>query len=103
MVIFGATSSKAPAGFGGLAIGLSLTLTHPPPIPLPTIPVTNRPVNPARSLAPAVLNGGLPLEQLWIFILAPLVGAGIAALCWLCFEKPCKCEKEACETPEVTE
>ena len=99
MVIFGSTSEKAPAGFGGLAIGLSLTLIH-----LATIPVTNCSVNPARSIAPAVLNGGLPLEQLWIFILAPLVGAGIAALCWLCFEKPCKCcKKEACETPEVTE
>ena len=99
MVIFGSTSEKAPAGFGGLAIGLSLTLIH-----LATIPVTNCSVNPARSIAPAVLNGGLPMEQLWIFILAPLVGAGIAALCWLCFEKPCKCcKKEECKTNEVTE
>lgn len=79
MVIFGATSEKAPAGFAGIAIGLSLTLIH-----LVSIPVTNTSVNPARSLAPAVLDlnsvGGL--TELWIFIVGPLVGAGLAALCW---------------------
>ena len=79
MVIFGATDDKAPAGFAGIAIGLSLTLIH-----LVSIPVTNTSVNPARSIAVAVLdcNANAGLTDLWIFILAPLVGAGLAALCW---------------------
>ena len=79
MVIFGATDDKAPAGFAGIAIGLSLTLIH-----LVSIPVTNTSVNPARSIAVAVLdcNAHAGLTDLWIFILAPLVGAGLAALCW---------------------
>lgn len=77
MVIFGATSEQAPQGFAGIAIGLALTLIH-----LVTIPITNTSVNPARSLAPAILDGGVGLTDLWIFILAPLVGAGLAALCW---------------------
>lgn len=79
MVIFGATDDKAPAGFAGIAIGLSLTLIH-----LVSIPVTNTSVNPARSIAVAVLdcNAHSGLTDLWIFILAPLVGAGIAAFCW---------------------
>ena len=79
MVIFGATDDKAPAGFAGIAIGLSLTLIH-----LVSIPVTNTSVNPARSIAVAVLdcNAHAGLTDLWIFILAPLVGAGIAAFCW---------------------
>lgn len=102
MVIFGATSEKAPAGFAGIAIGLSLTLIH-----LVTIPVTNTSVNPARSLAPAVFDAigggaGAGLTQIWIFILAPLVGAGLAALVWKAFERPCccKCNKE---TEQVNE
>lgn len=79
MVIFGATDEKAPAGFAGIAIGLSLALIH-----LVSIPVTNTSVNPARSIAVAVLdcNANAGLTDLWIFILAPLVGAGLAALCW---------------------
>lgn len=79
MVIFGATDDKAPAGFAGIAIGLSLALIH-----LVSIPVTNTSVNPARSIAVAVLdcNANAGLTDLWIFILAPLVGAGLAALCW---------------------
>lgn len=77
MVIFGATDKTAPNGFAGIAIGLTLTLIH-----IVSIPVTNTSVNPARSLAPAILDGGIGLSQIWIFILAPLVGAGIAAFCW---------------------
>lgn len=86
MVIFGATSKNAPAGFAGIAIGLSLALIH-----LVSIPVTNTSVNPARSLAPAVLDAigggaGAGMTDLWIFILAPLVGAGLAALVWKAIE-----------------
>lgn len=86
LVIFGATSEKAPAGFAGVAIGLSLALIH-----LVSIPVTNTSVNPARSLAVAVLDGGAGMTDLWIFILAPLVGAGIAAYIWRVFTCECKC------------
>jgi len=74
IVVFGATSKKAPAGFAGIAIGLALALIH-----LVCIPITGTSVNPARSIGPAVFAGGAALTQLWIFILAPLVGAGIAA------------------------
>jgi aquaporin Z len=74
IVVFGATSKKAPAGFAGIAIGLALALIH-----LVCIPITGTSVNPARSIGPAVFAGGQALTQLWIFILAPLVGAGIAA------------------------
>ncbi len=72
-VILGATSPRAPAGFAGLAIGLSLTLIH-----LVSIPVTNTSVNPARSTGPALFAGGAYIGQLWLFWLAPLVGALIA-------------------------
>ena len=77
MVVFGATSKKAPAGFAGIAIGLALVLIH-----LICIPITGTSVNPARSIAPAIFQGGEALSQLWIFILAPLVGGGLAALVW---------------------
>jgi aquaporin Z len=72
MVILGATSPKAPLGFASLAIGLALTLIH-----LISIPVTNTSVNPARSTAVAVFQGGWALGQLWAFWAAPLVGAAI--------------------------
>src|SRR5579875_3801565 len=74
-VILGATSPRAPAGFAGLAIGLSLTLIH-----LVSIPVTNTSVNPARSTGPALFAGGAYVGQLWLFWLAPLVGAILAGL-----------------------
>jgi len=77
MVIFGATSRKAPAGFAGIAIGLSLAMIH-----MVTIPVTGTSVNPARSLGPAVVAGGTALAQLWLFLLAPVIGAVIAAIVW---------------------
>jgi len=75
IVILGATDKKAPAGFAGLAIGLALTLIH-----LISIPVTNTSVNPARSISQAVFVGGWAIEQLWLFILAPIVGAALAGL-----------------------
>jgi aquaporin Z len=73
MVILGATDRRAPAAFAGVAIGLALTLIH-----LISIPVTNTSVNPARSTGPAVFVGGWALGQLWLFWLAPIVGAAIA-------------------------
>lgn len=73
IVIMGATHSKAPKGFAGLAIGLSLTLIH-----LISIPVTNTSVNPARSTSQAIFVGGWAAEQLWLFWVAPIVGALLA-------------------------
>jgi aquaporin Z len=70
IVILGATHARAPGGFAGLAIGLALTLIH-----LISIPVTNTSVNPARSTGPALFVGGWALQQLWLFWLAPIVGA----------------------------
>jgi aquaporin Z len=72
LIIMGSTHSRAPAGFAPLAIGLGLTLIH-----LISIPVTNTSVNPARSTGPALIVGGLALQQLWIFWVAPIVGAVI--------------------------
>ena len=72
-VILGATSKNAPVGFAPLAIGLTLTLIH-----LISIPVTNTSVNPARSLAVAFFGGGEALAQVWLFIVAPIIGALIA-------------------------
>jgi len=75
LVILGVTGREAPIGFAPLAIGLSLTLIH-----LISIPVTNTSVNPARSTAPAVFVGGDVLKQLWLFWLAPIIGAVLAGL-----------------------
>ncbi len=75
MVILGATDRRAPAGFAGVAIGLSLTLIH-----LIGIPVTNLSVNPARSTGPALFVGGWAIEQLWMFWVAPIFGAVLAGL-----------------------
>ena len=77
LVILGATAQRAAAGFGGLAIGLCLTLIH-----LISIPVTNTSVNPARSTGPALFGPSIALDQLWLFWLAPLVGAALGALIW---------------------
>jgi aquaporin Z len=73
IVILGTTHQRAPVGFAGIAIGLGLTLIH-----LISIPVTNTSVNPARSTGTAVFVGGWALQQLWLFWLAPIVGAAIA-------------------------
>jgi len=75
IVILGATHSKAPKGFAGLAIGLALTLIH-----LISIPVTNTSVNPARSTSQAIFVGGWATEQLWLFWVAPIIGAILAGL-----------------------
>ena len=74
IVIMGATDKRAPKGFAGIAIGLTLTLIH-----LISIPVTNTSVNPARSTGPALFVGGDALSQLWLFWLAPIVGGLIGA------------------------
>ena len=72
-VILGATDDRAPKGFGPLAIGLTLTVIH-----LVSIPVDNTSVNPARSMGVAWFAGGAAIGQLWLFILAPIIGAAIA-------------------------
>lgn len=77
IIILGATSAGAPAGFAPIAIGLGLTLIH-----LISIPVTNTSVNPARSTGVALFADGPALSQLWLFWLAPLVGAAVGALIW---------------------
>lgn len=74
-VILGATDKLAPSGFAPIAIGLCLTLIH-----LFTIPVTNTSVNPARSIGPALFVGGAALSQLWLFIVAPLLGAAAGSM-----------------------
>ncbi len=73
IVILGSTHQRAPVGFAGLAIGLALTLIH-----LISIPITNTSVNPARSTGPAIFVGGWALHQLWLFWIAPIVGAVVA-------------------------
>ena len=75
IIIFGATDRRAPQGFATIAIGLGLTLIH-----LVGIPVTNTSVNPARSTGQALFVGGWAVEQLWLFWLAPIVGAAIAGV-----------------------
>jgi len=80
-VIFGALSRDAPKGFAGIAIGLALTMAH-----IVGIPITGTSVNPARSLGPAVFVGGTALSQLWLFIVAPVIGGILAALAWKYFE-----------------
>ena len=74
-VILGATHKKAPKGFAGIAIGLALTLIH-----LISIPVTNTSVNPARSISQAVFVQGWAIDHLWLFVVAPIIGAGVAGL-----------------------
>ncbi len=85
IVILGSTHGSAPKGFAPLAIGLCLTLIH-----LISIPVTNTSVNPARSLGPALFEGGWALQQLWLFWTAPFVGALIAGFAyrWISPDQP---------------
>ncbi len=77
IVILGSTDKRAPAGFAPIAIGLALTLIH-----LISIPVTNTSVNPARSTGVALFVGGWAVEQLWLFWVAPIVGAALGALAY---------------------
>lgn len=81
IIILGATDKRAPAGFAPIAIGLGLTLIH-----LIGIPVTNLSVNPARSTGPAIYVGGWAIQQLWLFWVAPILGACIAGLVYQMFE-----------------
>ncbi len=81
IIILGATDKRVPAGFAPIPIGLGLTCIH-----LIGIPVTNLSVNPARSTAPALFVGGWALEQLWLFWVAPIVGAALAGLVYSVFE-----------------
>jgi aquaporin Z len=82
LVIFGSTSERAPKGFAGLAIGLTLVLIH-----LVAIPIDGTSVNPARSLGPALFVGGTALSQLWVFIVAPIIGGILAAVVWKIFKQ----------------
>jgi aquaporin Z len=77
IIILGATDGRAPKGFAPIAIGLALTLIH-----LISIPVTNTSVNPARSTGPALIVGGWALQQLWLFWIAPLIGAALAGVAY---------------------
>ena len=77
IIILGATDDRAPKGFAPIAIGLGLTLIH-----LISIPVTNTSVNPARSTGPALIVGGWALQQLWLFWIAPLIGAAMAGVAY---------------------
>jgi aquaporin Z len=81
-IILGATDKRAPAGFAPLAIGLGLTLIH-----LISIPVTNTSVNPARSTGPALIVQGWAVAQLWMFWVAPIIGAAIAGFIYRWFEE----------------
>ena len=74
ITVLGATDDRAPAGFAGIPIGFILTVAI-----LAGIPVTNASINPARSIGPAIFAGGWALEQLWLFIVAPLLGGALAA------------------------
>ncbi|MEL7084048.1 MAG: aquaporin Z [Cyanobacteria bacterium P01_A01_bin.3] len=75
LIILGSTDSRVPAGFGPIPIGFSLVLIH-----LISIPVTNTSVNPARSLGPAIFVGGAALSQVWMFWVAPIIGAALAGI-----------------------
>ena len=77
LVVLGSTSKGANTKFAGIAIGLALVLIH-----IVCIPITGTSVNPARSIGPALFQGGEALSQLWVFIVAPFLGAAIAALVW---------------------
>ena len=76
-VVLGSTSKGANTKFAGIAIGLALVLIH-----IVCIPITGTSVNPARSIGPALFQGGEALSQLWLFIIAPFLGAAIAAVVW---------------------
>jgi aquaporin Z len=96
IIILGATSKSAPAGFAPIAIGLALTLIH-----LISIPVTNTSVNPARSTGQAVIVGGWAFAQLWLFWVAPIVGAVIAGVVYPLLEGVPQPEIENASSPQV--
>jgi aquaporin Z len=78
LVVLSTTTVGYPTGFGGLAVGLTLTMIH-----LATIPVDNTSVNPARSFGTAIFSGADAMKQLWVFIIFPLIGALLGMLIWL--------------------
>jgi len=90
LTVIGATDLRAPVGFAGIPIGLVLVLIH-----LVGIPVTNTSVNPARSIGPALFVGGWALQQLWLFIVAPLVGSVLAAAVYKAIATPSLTATEA--------
>jgi aquaporin Z len=90
MIILGSTDARAPKGLAPLAIGFGLTLIH-----LISIPVTNTSVNPARSTGPALFVGGWAIQQLWLFWLAPIVGAALAGLAYSFFAGEASTEPQA--------
>jgi aquaporin Z len=99
MIILGATDKRVPQGFAGLAIGLGLTLIH-----LISIPVTNTSVNPARSTGPALFVGGWATAQLWLFWVAPIIGAIIAGALYPWLSRAQAPEpKPAVSTPAVSD
>lgn len=77
LVVLGVTAKNGLNEFAGIAIGLTLVLIH-----IVCIPITGTSVNPARSIGPAIFQGGVALQQLWLFIIAPLLGAAVAAMVW---------------------
>ncbi|MEG2064813.1 MAG: MIP family channel protein [Alistipes sp.] len=90
LVVLGSTDKERGAGnLAGLAIGLTLVLVH-----IVCIPITGTSVNPARSFGPALFQGGAALSQLWLFIVAPFVGAILSAIVWKALTSPCACEKK---------
>ncbi len=82
LVVLGATSRRAPKGFAGIAIGWALAIVN-----IVMIPIDGASVNPARSFGPAIFTGGEALSQIWVYILAPLIGGFIAAMVWKIFKK----------------
>ena len=81
LVVLGSTSKKAPIGFAGIAIGWALAIVN-----IVMIPIDGASVNPARSFGPAIFQGGEALSQIWVYIVAPLIGGAIAALIWRIFK-----------------
>ena len=82
MVVLGSPSERAPKGFAGVAIGWALAIVN-----IVMIPIDGASVNPARSFGPAIVQGGVALSQLWVFIVAPLIGGALAAIIWQIFKK----------------
>ena len=96
MIILGSTDKRAPKGLAPLAIGFGLTLIH-----LISIPVTNTSVNPARSTGPAIFVGGWAISQLWLFWVAPIVGAALAGLAYSFFAGEAEPEAIAKTEPPI--
>jgi aquaporin Z len=90
VTVLGATDKRAPAGFAGIPIGLILTAAI-----LGGIPITNASINPARSIGPAIYVGGWALQQVWLFIVAPLVGGALAAGVYATVKEPAAAAKGA--------